>query len=517
MHELANELLTHLRGAWRYRWYAVLTAWLVAIAGWIFVFQMPNRYEASARVYVDTQSVLRPLLAGVAVQPNVEQMVIMMSRTLISRPNVERLIRMSDMDVKLKTAEERDRLITRLVKELTIKSAGAENLYTISYIDNDPQLARRVVQSLLTIFVEGSLGNKRKDAESAQRFINEQLKTYNERLVAAENAVTEFKRRHMGLMGDGKQTYYARLAESETALNQAVLDLKEAENSRDAIRKQTQGEELPSLIAESGTPERPSSPELDGRIQELEKKLDGLRLTYTERHPDIIALVRMIEQLKAQKQQEEKLKKPAATARSASPNPMAAQLAVSLAEAEATVSSMKARVAEYQRRYNALKAAANAIPQMDAEYTQLTRDYDVTKKNYEVLLTRLESAQISGSMEGSSSVMDFRIIDPPQVPPNPAAPNRLLLMSAVLLAALAAGAAFAFFMSEMRPTLFDETRLQLVSGLPVFGTVVMAWTEAQIARRKKAVLALGLSFLTLVSAYGAIITTLIVTAARAQA
>lgn len=514
MHELADRLLSHLKGAWRYRWQAVIAAWLVAVGGWIAVTQVPNRYEASARVYVDTQSVLRPLLAGVAVQPNVGQIVTMMSRTLISRPNVEKVIGMADMDVKLKNPEDREQAITRLTKDLTIKSTGSENLYSIAYSDRDPQQAKRVVQSLLTIFVESSLGSKRQDSDSARRFINEQLKTYNDRLISAENAVTEFKRRHMGLMGGEGRSYYTRLTEAQAAVSQAALEVKEAENSRDAIKKQmTVGEAAPVLLDTQQASEA-ANPEIDERIKELQKKLDGLRLAYTEQHPDIIAITRMVEQLQEQKKKEAKLKKPAA-APSQGADPVFQQLSITHAAAEATVASARARLAEYERRYQALKASANSVPQVEAEYTQLTRNYEVTKKNYETLLSRLESAQISGDMEANSKVVDFRVIDPPQVPAAPSWPNRPLLMSLVLLGALLAGAAFAFLLSQLRPTFTDEHRLQQVSGLPVFGTVVMAWTPAQLARRKKGLVALLVSFLSLLSAYGAIMATFALTVARA--
>src|SRR5215470_3934546 len=93
MHESINQFLAHVRATWRYRWAAAGSAWIIALAGWAAVYVAPDRYEASARVYVNTQSVLRPLLAGLTVQPNVDQMVAMMSRTLISRPNLEKIIR----------------------------------------------------------------------------------------------------------------------------------------------------------------------------------------------------------------------------------------------------------------------------------------------------------------------------------------------------------------------------------------------------------------------------------------
>src|SRR5262245_56425614 len=106
MHEIVRQVLSYLRGMWQYRWYGVAISWTVCSIGWAVVFLMPNLYEANARVFVDTQSVLKPLLSGLAVQPNVDQQIAMMSRTLISRPNLERVIRMSDLDIKVKSNDE---------------------------------------------------------------------------------------------------------------------------------------------------------------------------------------------------------------------------------------------------------------------------------------------------------------------------------------------------------------------------------------------------------------------------
>jgi len=310
-------------------------------------------------------------------------------------------------------------------------------------------------------------------------------------------------------MGGGRD-YYARLIEAQSALSGATLELKEAENSRDAIKKELAGDtQIPSLLDDKSA-DVGVHPEIDVRVQALEQKLDELRLNYTEEHPDIIAMVRAIAQLKEQKKAEAKLRKPSAPVQ----DPVHQQLTVSLASAEANVAAMKARVAEYNRRHNELKAAANAVPQVDAEYTQLTRDYEVNKKNYENLLTRRESAQISGDMETRASVMDFRVIDPPQVPAVPKAPNRELLMSLVLLVALGGGLGGAFLISQIWPTFNDERRLREVGGQRVLGTVVMARTDAQKARWTRGLIALLISFAGLLSAYAAIMAGLLLTASR---
>jgi len=106
MAEILALLLTFLKAIGKYRWYGVAIAWLVAVIGWAVVYRLPSDYQASARVYVDTQSILKPLMAGMTTTPNVEQQVMFMRRTLISRPNVERVLRMVDLDIKAKDSKD---------------------------------------------------------------------------------------------------------------------------------------------------------------------------------------------------------------------------------------------------------------------------------------------------------------------------------------------------------------------------------------------------------------------------
>src|SRR5688572_27248848 len=98
MDNLVREALAILRGMWHWRWLGLAVAWVVGVVAAVVIMRMPNEYEASARIFVDTQSVLKPLMSGLAVQPNVDYQVSILSRTLINRPNVEKLARMADLD-----------------------------------------------------------------------------------------------------------------------------------------------------------------------------------------------------------------------------------------------------------------------------------------------------------------------------------------------------------------------------------------------------------------------------------
>lgn len=367
MDQVLQQILGYAKASWHRRWWGVVAAWLVCIVGWTWVMTLPDRYQASARVFVDTQTLLKPLLQGLAAEPNVHQQINMMTRQLMSRPTLEKVARMTDLDVKAKTPEQAEAMLTGLASKISIADAGRENLYTISYQDPDGELAKKVVQSLLTIFVESSLGKTRQDISSSQRFIEEQLQQYQQKLTDAENALTEFKQKHIGMMPGQGGSYYAKLSETSGQLRQAQLDQKEAINRRNQLKRQLADEE-PELDAVAAMVSVRS--EVDGRIQGLQQQMDQLLLKYTDRHPDVLSLRRLIVKLEEQKKVELSQRK-ADPSSSKIQNPVYQQLTIAIAEADATVSALGARVAEYQRRHGELRNASNMIPHVEQEYTQL--------------------------------------------------------------------------------------------------------------------------------------------------
>lgn len=500
MDQVLQQLLGYAKASWRRRWWGVAVAWLVCIVGWTWVMTIPDRYQASARVYVDTQSLLKPLLTGLTVAPDVDQQIKLMTRQLVSRPTLEKVARMTDLDVRAKTPEQTEAMLNGLAGKISIADAGRENLYTISYQDANPDLAKKVVQSLLTIFVETSLGKTRQDISSSARFIEEQLQQYQQKLVDGENALTEFKRKHIGMMPGQGGDYYAKLAETTAQLRQAQLDQQEAVNRRNQLKRQLADEE-PELDAAAAAVSTHS--EIDGRIQALEKQMDQLRLQYTDLHPDIQSTKRLIEKLQAQKKIDLADRK-ADPAGSKIQNPVYQQLTIAIAEADATVSSLGARVAEYQRRFGELRAASNMIPQVEQEYTQLMRDYEVYRQNYDALLKRRESVTMSGEVESKTDTVDFRVIDPPFVPSQPAFPNRPLLLSLVALGGLVAGIAAAFLLSQLRRTVTDRRVLRELTGLPLLGAVSRVETDETRRRKRKGLLTYLATLGSLIAAYGAV-------------
>jgi polysaccharide chain length determinant protein (PEP-CTERM system associated) len=490
MQELLHQAIRHLRAMWHRRWIGLVAAWIVAIIGVLVVYRIPEKYEASARVYVDTESLLRPLLAGLAIQPNLDQQVALMSRTLISRPNVDKLVRQADLDLNTTTPAERDELIDHVIKTIHLDGNATSNLYVISYRDPEPSRARKIVQSLLTIFVESSLGDKRQDTQSAVKFLDEQIKRYEATLQAAEKKIKDFRIKYMGVSNREGQDYFARMQTISSEIQAAKLDLESAEQARDAYKLQL-SDAPPMLIPNdlNSVTLREASPEIDSRIAALRKDLDGLLRKYTDQHPDVVGTRRLIKELEAQREAELEARRKAVAAapppqKPVDQNPVTQQIRISLADAEANVASARAKLDGLQGQFQQLKSQAQLVPQVEAEFTALNRDYDVQKKTYEMLISRREAATMGKDVQDTGGTQ-FRVIDPPRVSPAPIAPNRLALLGIAFLLAAAAGVFASFAASQILPTFHDARTLREVAKRPILGMVSMLPSEALSRSRRR--------------------------------
>src|SRR5574343_130202 len=488
MEEILRQALTILRATWKHRHLGMIVAWVVGAIAAGVILRIPNQYEASARIYVDTQSILRPLMSGLAVRPNLEQ-----------------LIRMADLDLEVKNKTQQEALIDSLADTLKIQGLGRDNLYTISFRDPDPGKAQRVVQALVSIFVESSLGDKRQDTDSARKFLEEQIRNYEKKLEVAENRLKEFKLRNIELAASEGKSGIDRLGELSTQMNLARLQLREAEHSRDALRRQIAGEEPVLLPDAPGSESTVSLPEIDGRIDTQKRNLDTLLQRYTEQHPDVVGTRRLIKDLEEQKRKEIQASKKYAAANpgtAVSNNPVFQQLKVSLAEAEANTASLRARVSEYEERYKRSTDLMKTQPQLETELAQLNRDYELDKRNYEQLVSRRDSAELSGDLDTAGSMADFRLVDPPRASSKPVAPNRLMLLPIGLLLALGGGLFAAFAASQIHPVFFDSKTLREVTDLPVLGMVSLIPNEGRRLKERSSLQRFLLATGGLILAYG---------------
>ena len=461
----SGSLLADLRRAWQHRWLALTVMTLVCVSGWFIVALIPNTYEAKARIYLDTQSILGPLLKGLAIDNDLRQVKVAETtrKTLLRRPNLEKVARETDKDLEAKTPEDFERVLMKLADSIEVKGGRRDNIFVILCQDKDPRVAKKVVETLLSLFVESTLSAMRRDTGRTEKFLDDQIAEYRARLEAAEQRLKEFKRENIGRMPTEEGGYFSRLQGAMRDLDEAELQLREAKKKRDELSRQLRKSGLSAGAGES-TPSRPEVARLQERIARLEESLDQLRLQYTDNHPDVVSLKNSLAELRKQLASYAVSSRPLGPDAGLADSQAYQELRVSLSEAEANVSALKVRVDEYRRRVKELRKKMATIPEVEARLAQLNRDYEINKKNYESLVARRESASISREAEQSVDTVQFRIIDPPVVPALPVGPNRPVLITLVFLLGLGVGGGMAWIKANVRHTIESLDELQEVVG-----------------------------------------------------
>ena len=477
-----------LRLVLRRRWLALGVASGVALVAATVIFYTPERYEATARVYVDTQTVLKPLMASLTYQPDIDQQVSMLARTLISRPNVDQLVRLPELQLDVANSSEREDVVTRLMKQIKVVPAGTGNMYEISYKGPSPDRAKSLVDATVNMFVHANAGAKKRDSQEARQFIEDQIKGYESKLTEAENRLKDFKVRNFGVSGVSTQDYFSRVSALTEQVGKLRLDLNAAEQSRDAYRRELAVEDpqLPVELApkNTGTP----LADAEARLDAQKKRLDELLSRFTDAHPDVTSTRRVISQLEAEvrerKEAEERLLAKSGKGSKAATSPVYQKLRVSLAEAEAQVASLRSQLGAQQAQLEQVRSMAGRVPQVEAELAQLNRDYDVIRKNYDQMVARRESATLGLKLDESSQLAEFRVVEPPRVSPAPTFPSRLHLALLAIVASLAAGIAATVLADRMRPTIDGVALLRQISGRTVLGSIsILATPDVQQARR----------------------------------
>jgi polysaccharide chain length determinant protein (PEP-CTERM system associated) len=499
MHHALDLFLEQIRGAWRFRRTAMMVAWVLCLLGWLIVLALPDTYSARARVYVDTRTRLSQVTKGIAVESNMASQAEEVRQALLGGPQLQKVARLAIPGFATATPEAQADIVQGLRDRLDVaatndredlKKKEPADLYTITYTDRSVAGARRVVDQLLRLFLANALGGLQEGSEQAQQFLTQQIADYDKRLAAAEERVADFKREHPGLVpGSTGGDYFARLHNETDALDKARLTLTIAEQKRDELQRQLTGE-MPAM-GSAGSAGRAGAPvDTATAIGQTQARLDELLLRFTDKHPDVVAARRQLEDLKERQKVEtdavRRGDKSAIAASGIAANPVYQGMKLQLSQIEVEVAAARQQVADQQRKIAELRKTINTAPQVEAEYERLNRDYAVTHTQYQALVDRMSSARLSDKAD-ATGVVRFEVVDPPSVDPEPTFPKRTKLIFQVLAAGLAAGLGLAYLLHQLRPVFTSPRQLTEATQLPVLGCVSMTWVERHRAAGRRAV------------------------------
>lgn len=475
MNNIYDELRAALHSIWHRRWLALAVAWAVSLLGWLIVAMVPNTYESNARLYVQLDDALSEV-TGVGVG-NRKRDIDRVQQTLTSAINLEKVIRSTAVGEEITSPKQMEAAVLGLAKKIKVENVK-DNLFEIKAQFGDgsrsdaenAKIAQDITQKLIDIFREENLAGNRGEMTQSLDFMNQQLADRQKELEAAEQKRLAFEASHPELIQGGASALQ-RLEASRSELRGIDADLAAAQSALAAINGQLAGtpQALPGVGPQGGA---------RGALAEAQAMLSGLRSRgLTENHPDVIAARNQVNALKA-----------AATSEGGAggiPNPAYSSLQSIKAERQANVQSLMARRAAIQSDISRVTGMQVNNPELAAEQQRINRDYDVLKQQYDKLLQDREELRLRGQVETEHNAVKFEVIDPPTTPRAPVAPNRPLLLVAVLVLGVGAGVAAAFAIGQLRSTFATTAKLERVTGLPVLGAISQTLTDSARALRKR--------------------------------
>lgn len=473
MHDLHVLLRRYLAGAWRHRWIAVGVAWLICAAGWATVSLMPNVYEADARLYVDADAVLTPLLKGLALDNNPENQLEVLQRTLLSRPNLENLISKTDLGLTAANPADRERLVARLGHEIKVVPQ-THNLFTISYRNTRPQLAYDVVQTIVNIFVETRAGNSHTDMANAERFLQQQIDSYEQQLRTAERKRADFRAKYVDLLPSDTGGS-SKLEEARAAVRSLQGQLTDTIAKRARLHEELAT--TPQVIVTETDPGTAGGGGGNTALAQAELRLQEMLVSDTEANPEVIRQRALIARLRKSGVGGGPVQAGRPARSQSVPNQVYAQLKVEAVNTDGEIASLTRQVQDATHERDRLEQIARTVPGLQAQYINLGRDYDVVRKNYDALIARREEMRMSQAASTTAEKVKLQVVDPPQVPRIPVAPRRILYLSGVLVVGLGAGIAAAGALVQLDRSFYTLRELRGL-GLPVAGSISMAATRA---------------------------------------
>jgi len=455
----------------RRRWVIILPFCLAMVVGTVLAIKLPKLYEASTLILVQRQRVPEKLVQPV-VTSDIEYRISTISQQILSRSNLEKVIerfrlfpdgKSKDIFMEDKIADLRKRINVEVSRSRRDRDADA---FTISYQDQNPQMAMRVANGLASFFIDENLKVRETQAVGTTDFLDAELESTRKRLEELEQELKDYRHRNMGELPEQLDTNLrildrlnAQLSEKEQSLRSARVSLAAVES--ESVARQS------AMAAAAGAGAREGDEALT--LDQLKERLAALRAMYTDQHPDVVRLRTRIEKLEA-----DPVARTGSTKRTAGASPAQVVRAESVRQKmllEGAIHSLETDIGRISREINQYQARVEATPKREQELLSLKRDYENIKTSYNSLLNRKLEADISVNMEKKQKGEQFQIIDSARLPERPVSPDLRKLFLIVLVAGLMLGGGAAFLLEILDSSLRRPGDFEDHLGLPVLAAV----------------------------------------------
>jgi succinoglycan biosynthesis transport protein ExoP len=469
--QLSDYLEVFLR---RWRW-VMIPAALIFVAVFSVSVKLPKLYRSETLILVDPQKVpsdyVKPTISG-----DVTDRLQTISQEILSRTRLQRIIDQFGLYKEQKNLVPED-IVELMRKDITLdivtdprgRAGTGVGGFKISYSGSTPGQAQQVTRQIASLFIEENLKVREQQAEGTNEFIESELNKARTALQDQEKKIKDFKAKYTGSLPEQQQSNLAVLSQYQTML----------QNNSDALGRAEQQKTYLKSLLETLAKKPPAPPKADeAQVEAVRSQLIAAQQKYTPTHPDVVRLQRELKVLEDRAREAAAKEGPVV---SDQPN----QLPLQIKSLEMEITDRNRRQAELEGKIRALQNRVDVLPAVEQQFSELNRDYLISKSNYESLLQKQNSSAMAAEMEHRAKGEQFRVLDPASYPEKPSKPNLLQLNLGGLFGGLAFGIALATFQELRDRSLHTEKDISYYIPVTVLGSMPMIATEATMEADKK--------------------------------
>ena len=214
----------------------VSLALLFMTCGIVLSYVLPRKYVATSTVFIE-KNVISEMVKGITVTPSMEDTIKVLTYAATSRTLLTKVVDSLDMNVAKGNNADMDAIVKNLQGAITVNLTKDNNLFTISYTDNNPRMARDVVNTLVRLYIEENTSSKRGESYDATKFLSEQIDTFKAKLEKAEADLNNYKRDQGGVIAIDEGRLFEEINLSQQKLYDLELQRRQLEGKRQFTRK----------------------------------------------------------------------------------------------------------------------------------------------------------------------------------------------------------------------------------------------------------------------------------------
>jgi polysaccharide chain length determinant protein (PEP-CTERM system associated) len=428
MNNSTQELLRYLKLIYKRRYLFIGVTVLVMTLMIAWSYTRPKLYKAESTVFIET-NVINSLVQGIAVTPDMDERIHVLSYALLSRGLLERVLEKMGLPIVSKEPNKIEAFINGLISRIKIEVRRNE-LFIVSIVDSDPHFAQDFINMLVSTYVEESLSGTRAETYGAKRFLDEQIDHFRDKLEQTENAIIDFRKKQGVYVTINEEAIIDDLRQYQRELESIEISLATLTAQRDQHQRQLKT--LPATLPLFNEQEQ------GDRILALETRLRQLLLTFTDGYPEVVRLKAEIEGLKRGRRNGEPSKAPS-TGEMNIVNPVYQDVQQIIFDLEGQISSLQSRKQQLSKILTKREQILQEVPETQKNLALLVQDRDSSRRIYEELLLRHSQSEVSKQMEIGDKASTFRIVDAAFLPKIPISPNMLRQLLLSIAVGFAAG------------------------------------------------------------------------------